>query len=177
MPGASESAVPPAVTVFPPAALIQPAETAEPGGAPALAIPSGVSRALLSGPSLVNIGDPFTVDVLVDEVHNLYSAPLFVDYNPQLLEFVRTEEGDFLKQGGQATIFTSSANPAAGKIIIGNKRSVAGSGASGSGKLLHLVFKAKAAGTASLRLDRLNFRDPNGNRLPVTVAGITVEVR
>jgi general secretion pathway protein D len=117
------------------------------------------------------------VDVLVEGVQNLYSAPLFVDYDPQLIEFVRAEEGDFLKKGGQATIFTSSANPVAGKVIVGNKRGVEGSGASGSGKLLHLVFKAKAAGIASLGLDRLNFRDPNGNRLPVTVAGTRVEVR
>jgi hypothetical protein len=39
------------------------------------------------------------------------------------------------------------------------------------------VFKARAAGVASLGLERLNFRDPDGNRLPVTTAGITVEVR
>jgi general secretion pathway protein D len=168
---------PPAVPVSPETAPVQPSETVVPVGVPALAVPSGETRAYLSGPSLIQVGEVFSVDVLVEGMQNLYSAPLFVDYDPQLLEFVRAEEGNFLKQGGQATIFTSSANPAAGKVIVGNKRGVEGSGASGSGKLLHLVFKAKSAGVAALGLDRLNFRDPDGNRLPVVAAGLTVEVR
>jgi general secretion pathway protein D len=140
-------------------------------------MPSGTSRAFLSGPSLIEKGELLTVDVLVEGMQNLYSAPLFVDYDPQLLEFVRADEGDFLKQGGQATIFSSSANPAAGKVIVGNKRGPDGRGASGGGKLLHLVFKAKATGVAAIGLDRLNFRDPDGNRLSVAASGIAVEVR
>jgi len=134
-------------------------------------------RAYLVGPGQVQPGEEFTVDVFVEGLQNLYSAPLFIDFDGKLIEFLRAEEGDFLKQGGQPTIFTSSANQNAGKVIVGNKRSGEGGGASGSGRLMQLVFRAKNAGNAKIGLDRLNFRDPEGKKMPVTTAGIGVEVR
>jgi general secretion pathway protein D len=165
------------VIVPPSTAPVQPLEAGEQVALPHSEVAVVESRAFLAGPARVEAEAEFAVDVLVEGMQNLYSAPLFIGYDPQMLEFVRAEEGDFLKQGAQTTIFTSSANTAAGKVIVGNKQGAEGSGASGGGKLLHLVFKARAAGVASLGLERLNFRDPNGNRLPVTTAGITVEVR
>jgi general secretion pathway protein D len=150
------------------------------GGQGAPALPEGSdqkSRLVLAGPPQVGVGEVFSVDVLVEGMQNLFSAPLFVDYDANLLEFVQAEEGDFLKQDGVATVFTSSPNPAAGKVIVGSKQGAGGSGASGSGKLFHLVFKAKAPGIASLGLDRLNFRAPDGGRMPVVATGMDVEVR
>jgi general secretion pathway protein D len=176
-PSLPEAAVSPPVIVPSPAEPVQPTEADEPMALPLVEVPVFESRAFLAGPSQVAAGEVFTVEILVEGIQNLYSAPLFVDYEANLLEFVQAEEGDFLKQGGQSTIFTSSVNPAAGKVIVGNKRQDEGSGASGSGKLVHLVFRAKAAGVAALGLERLNFRNPEGNRLSVTVSGITVEVR
>jgi general secretion pathway protein D len=165
------------VIVPPSTATVQPLEAGEQVALPYSEVAVMESRAFLAGPALVKEGEEFAVDVLVEGMQNLYSAPLFIGYDPQMLEFVRAEEGDFLKQGAQTTIFTSSANTAAGQVIVGNKQGAGGRGTSGGGKLLHLAFKAKAVGVASLGLDRLNFRDPDGNRLPVTTAGITVEVR
>jgi general secretion pathway protein D len=171
-----EAASSPPVPMLPPA-VAEPLETGSPMAAPLAEAQVLTSRAFLSGPALVAVGDEFVAEVLVEGMQNLYSAPLFVDYDANLLEFVQAEEGDFLKQGGMATVFTSTANPAAGKVIVGYKQGSDERGAAGSGKLFHLVFKAKAAGVASLGLDRLNFRDPDGNRLPVLAAGMTVEVR
>jgi general secretion pathway protein D len=145
---------------------------------PPAEIPSASQpRVFLTGPSLVNAGETFSLDVVVDEVKNLYSVPLFVAYDPQRFEFVRAEEGDFLKADGQSTIFTSSANREQGQLIIGYKQGAGGRGASGAGTLFRLFFEAQAAGAGTVRLERLNFRDPAGNRLPVQPAGIAVEVR
>jgi general secretion pathway protein D len=145
---------------------------------PPVEIPSASQpRAFLTGPSLVNAGETFSLDVVVAEVKNLYSSPLFVAYDPQRFEFVRAEEGDFLKADGQSTIFTSSANREQGQLIIGYKQGAGGGGASGGGVLFRLFFEAQTAGAGTVRLERLNFRDPAGNRLPVRPAGIAVEVR
>jgi len=171
-----QAGFPPAVILPQPPAVDESGEEIETTELAPLGISGQGARAYLRGPSLVETNQSFTVDVLVEGVQELYSAPLFVAYDANLLEFVQAEEGDFLKQGGVSTVFTSSANPAAGKVIIGNKRSTDESGASGSGKLLHLVFKAKAAGTANFELERLNFRNPEGNRLPVSTTGVAVEV-
>jgi general secretion pathway protein D len=135
------------------------------------------SRVFVSGPNLVNTGETFTVEVAVDEVQKLYSAPLFVTYPSQLLEFVSAEEGTFLRQGEASTIFTSSPNRERGQLIVGYKQGLGGAGASGGGSLFRLTFKAKAPGMAGIALDRINFRDPAGNRLSVVPAGLQVEVR
>ncbi|ALC17168.1 type II secretion system secretin lipoprotein PulQ [Desulfuromonas soudanensis] len=135
------------------------------------------SRVFVTGPNLVNAGETFTVEVAVDEVQNLYSAPLFVTYPPQLLDFVAGEEGTFLRQGEASTIFTSSPNRERGQLIVGYKQGLGGAGASGGGALFRLTFKAKAPGMAEIALDRINFRDPAGNRLSVVPAGLQVEVR
>ncbi len=142
----------------------------------ALAAP-GQARVFLRGPTLVKAGEEFVVEVDVDSLHDLYSAPFFLNFPPQLCTFTRVEEGGFLGSGGQPTIFTSSANQKNGQLIIGTKQGNAGSGASGSGTLARIVFTAKAAGSGDLSLDRINFRDPSGGRLPVAAEGLRIEVR
>jgi general secretion pathway protein D len=142
----------------------------------ALAAP-GQARVFLRGPTLVKAGEEFVVEVDVDSLHDLYSAPFFLNFPPQLCTFTRVEEGGFLGSGGQPTIFTSSANQKNGQLIIGTKQGNAGTGASGSGTLARVVFTAKAAGSGDLSLDRINFRDPSGSRLPVAAEGLRIEVR
>lgn len=134
-------------------------------------------RVFFQGPVLVKVGEQFSLDVQVDEVENLYSAPLFVGYEATSLTLVRAEEGSFLKQGGQTTIFTTSDDSERNQLIVGYKQGVGGKGASGSGTLFRLVFRAKAAGKAVLDLNKINFRDPGGNRLSIDRSGLTVEIR
>jgi len=183
---------PPVVT---PPVIGEPPVAPEPGGEPPVQLPpaepvteeaippGGIepqaanSRAFLSGPSLVDVGQEFTLTVQIDELDRLFSAPLFIKYDQDLLTFVRIDEGNFLRSDGSQTVLTSSPNPAQGRIIVGYKQAAGGNGASGSGDLYQLVFVAKAPGKAVVNLDRVNFRDPEGNRLPVTVEGTVVEVR
>ncbi|MBE0595673.1 MAG: type II secretion system protein, partial [Desulfuromonadales bacterium] len=131
----------------------------------------------LIAPSHVQLGEEVFMAVQVENIRGLYSAPLFVTYDPQQLTFLRAEEGDFLKATGQRTIFTVSTDAQTGRLIVGYKQAVGGAGASGSGNLFHLVFQGKAPGQGQVALDRLNFRDPAGNRLAVTGTQVPVEIR
>ncbi len=135
------------------------------------------ARLFFQGPALVNAGEEFSLEARIDEVNSLYSAPLFVTYDPTRLDFVRAEEGTFLKTGGQATIFTTSADPARGQLIVGYKQGAGGPGATGGGSLFRLYFKGKSPGLGVVRFDRINFRDPAGSRLQVSGDEKTVEVR
>jgi general secretion pathway protein D len=163
-----------------PGAAEAPAAPAEPVEEVAIApleIPPAEMRVFMSGPAQVAAGQEFTVEVAVSGAQNLYSAPLFVTFSPEAVEFVRAEEGNFLGQGGQTTVFTSSAIQERGQVIVGYKQGVGGAGVSGEGRLFLLTFRGRAAGQAALGVDRINFRDPSGNRLPATTSGLTVEVR
>lgn len=135
------------------------------------------SRVFVSGSRLLSLGEEVILNVEVTEVANLFSAPMFVKYDKDKLEFVRADEGGFLRQDGSPAVFTTSPNPARGNLIIGYKQAAGGSGISGSGVLYTLVFRAKQKGAAAVDLERLNFRDPSGKRLNIEVEGMVVEVR
>jgi general secretion pathway protein D len=115
--------------------------------------------------------------VLVSGVERLYSAPLFISYDPAALELVSISEGDFLTQGGQQTIFSHSPNQATGQAIVGYKQGPGGTGASGSGTLFNAVFKPVAAGETELKVNRVNFRNPEGTRLQVVPEAVVINVR
>jgi general secretion pathway protein D len=130
-----------------------------------------------SAPEQTEQGQEFSVAVLVSGVEQLYSAPLFISYDPAALELVSINEGDFLKQAGQTTIFSHSPNQATGQIIVGYKQGPGGTGASGSGTLFNAIFKPVAAGETELKINRVNFRNPEGARLPVVPEAIVIEVQ
>ena len=148
-------------------------------GAPfVLPLPEKAPTALnFSGPKEVEKGSEFSVAVQVKDVEQLYSAPLFVKYNPAILELMSLNEGVFLKQDGQSTVFSSSPNRTTGQVIVGYKQGTGGKGASGSGVLFNLNFKALAEGVTTLEVNRVNFRNPEGVRLQVAPETVTIEIR
>jgi len=148
-------------------------------GAPiVLEMPKKAPAALsFDGPLQVDQGKEFAVTVQVKDVEQLYSAPLFVSYDPAVLELVNITEGTFLKQDGQSTVFSSSPNRTTGQVIVGYKQGTGGKGASGDGPLFNLNFKPVAVGETRLEINRVNFRNPEGVRLQVIPEAVMIEVR
>ncbi|MDG5468226.1 cohesin domain-containing protein [Deltaproteobacteria bacterium IMCC39524] len=130
-----------------------------------------------SGPKEVKKGSEFSLAVQVKDVEQLYSAPLFVKYDPAILELMSLNEGVFLKQDGQSTVFSSSPNRTTGQVIVGYKQGTGGKGASGAGVLFNLNFKALTEGETTLEVNRVNFRNPEGVRLQVAPEPVTIEIR
>ncbi|MDO3376949.1 cohesin domain-containing protein [Geoalkalibacter halelectricus] len=161
----------------PPAAQVAPRELDETAAA-LRALPGAphFGQIFLAGPDQVSAGEVFTLTVNVSEVENLYSAPLYLSYDPERLEFIRAREGDFLRQGQRPTIFTTSlVRP--GTVIVGYKQGTSDAGASGGGDLFSVEFRALSRGAAQVEIDRINFRDPRGERIPVIATPKRVEVR
>lgn len=139
--------------------------------------PKAPAKLSLGGADAAKVGQEVALVVQVSGIERLYSAPLFASYDPALLEFVDAQEGPFLGQNGQSTVFSFSPNPATGQVVVGYKQGVGGQGASGSGSLFTLRFRAKAAGAAKVDLNRINFRDPAGTRLPIEPATAGIVIR
>ncbi|PLX82236.1 MAG: hypothetical protein C0614_06175 [Desulfuromonas sp.] len=137
----------------------------------------GPAKLAISGPQMVDVNNDFYVSVEIRNVDRLYSAPLFVSYDPDLLELTAISEGSFLKKSGKNTVFSSSPNRTTGQVIVGYKQGAGATGESGSGVLLSLGFQAKASGNAEVSLNRVNFRDPDGSRLTVEPASTVIEIR
>lgn len=169
---ANASPVPPVVA--------SPAGETPPGGLvqlPSFEIPAaGDGQLSIAGPQVAVIGQELLLEATIQGGAGIVSAPLFVSYDAERLEFVRAEEGDFLKQAG-STVFVVSPAPGRGQLIVGYKQGVGGRGVSGDGTLFRLLFKPRAAGSAKVVLERLNFRNVSGQMLNVSAQPFNVEIR
>ena len=143
------------------------------------AVPASLEQAMIYilGSELVSVGEEFSLLFYVDEVKDLFSAPLYVHYDQSLFDFVGATEGDFLKKGGSQTIFTHTALADSGRVIVGLKQGAGGKGVSGGGKLFTMTFKAKAKGKGKIEPARTNFRNPQGEQLDVNTIGLEIEVQ
>jgi general secretion pathway protein D len=159
--------------------LKEPAETIEPVAQVAIpqAIPPAVTKptVYVKGAKLVKVGEEFSLTFQVEEVKDLFSAPLYVQYDTELFEFVSATEGTFLKQAGNPTIFTHTVLKGSGRIIVGLKQGAGGKGISGGGELFGMTFRAIAAGSGEIEPARTNFRNPRGVRQVVKTTGLTIE--
>lgn len=143
----------------------QPKKTQLPDGQ-AKAMPSNkIGRVGVIGfaPEIVpiEVGQELTVDVMATDLDSVFEAPLSIIYNPKLVEFVKAEEGDFMKVDGKPTSFTAASNDKIGFIDVFLTRLGKVQGVSGSGRLFSLTFKGKAPGISPLVFKQNMLKDAN----------------
>jgi hypothetical protein len=106
----------------------------------------------------LEIGDTFTIDIIVTDVTDLYSWQFPIYYKSSVLNATGVSEGPFLKQDGAQTFFaagsfTDNYNATHGLIFIGVTRYNVAKGVDGTGVLATISFKAIAYGNSPLYLD------------------------
>ncbi len=131
---------------------------------------------IVIGEGQVKLGDEFDLSFMVTDIENLRSAPLYIQYDPAIVDLVGTTEGSFLNRDEVATVFTHTVLKPGGRIIVGLKQGSNGSGVSGDGELFQMKFRAIAAGKTAITPSRTNFRGPQGKRILVNSVGIKIEV-
>ena len=127
----------------------------------------------------IHIGDTFTLDIRAENISDLAGWQFDLDFDPTILEAISVTEGDFLKADGVSTFFHGgSIDNAAGKIKGLNAARLSLQGATGTGTLLQVTFKAKALGETQLTLQNFQFGSITGDSIPagpheiyITVAG------
>jgi len=107
----------------------------------------------------IQVGDQFILSIEAQQVKDLFSAPFYLSYDPQQLEFVGITEGEFLKRDKNPTVFIYNVDPERGQVIIGLSRLGDVGGISGSGTLALATFKAKGPGAASVAFQNVDFKD------------------
>lgn len=123
------------------------------------------------------VGDQFTLAIEADQVSELFSAPFYLLYDPELLEFIGLAEGKFLKRDGSPTIFIYTVEPDKGQVVVGLSRLGEVEGISGSGTLALATFKAKNPGTASVAFQNVDFTDFRLEAVKVTARGGEIQIR
>ena len=121
--------------------------------------------------------DTVTLDIRAENVFDLAGWQFDIAFDPAILEAVDVSEGGFLKTDGGTTFFQSgSIDNASGKITGLNAARLSGGGVSGTGLLLQVRFKAKAAGETELALDKFQFGSTTGDNIPAGPHEIRINV-
>jgi general secretion pathway protein D len=168
MPAAPGTA--PAVPLAPPSAPpAQPPAAEPPAAAP------GPRLTLLPSASEAQLNSTVTVRLLVDNVSELFSAPLRIRYDQQVLRLLDVQRGPFLSGDGAQVTFSDSRDESSGLVIVNMNRVPGSGGMTGSGVLLELRFQAVGRGDATVRLEDVTLRDARLE--PITTASPSVAIR
>jgi general secretion pathway protein D len=162
---------------------------APPGANPAAAAansalnssPTGVagSPVQLSVVPAVNnqgVGATFQVAVMLSNAHDLFSVPLQIQFNSQVLSLVNVDAGNLLSKDGQAVALVHR-DEGNGAVTISASRPPGVSGVDGSGTVCTLTFKTIGPGNSAVQLVRIGAKDSRQNSLPAVGTQAIVHVQ
>jgi len=160
-----QPAPPPSSSVPPPAAAQPP--PASPQGA-----------RLHFDPQLQNLkpGDTVTLGVVVDNVQDLFSIPMLLQYNPAVISVEEVRHGGFLSGGTQEIAIVQRVDKERGQAIISATRQPNTSGVSGSGTLMGIVVRAIAPGSSALSIVQVNAKNSQQATIPLLTGEATIQV-
>lgn len=117
---------------------------------------SGTATLAFSASSIARSGEEFTVDVRVDNA-SIFGAAYRVKFSATHLQFVRIEEGDFLKKDGAQTSLMSALR--SDELVVGQTRLGHVLNVSGSGAIAKITFKALSAGNTDIQFSDVSLKE------------------
>jgi general secretion pathway protein D len=158
---------------------------ANPGSASPAPGSSAATPPQISGPRIrfepaaLNLrpGQTATLGIVVENVSDLYSVPMMLQYDPAVLSVEEVRHGGFLSGGTQEIAIVQRVDKEHGQAIISATRQPNTPGVSGSGTLLGVVVKALAPGTSSLSVVQINAKDSQQKPIPLVTSEASLRVQ
>jgi general secretion pathway protein D len=162
----------------PPATQQAPANPAANAAPPGAANPQQAARVRFEPQTLtLKTGQSVTVGVVVENVNDLFSIPLLLQYNPAVISVEEVEHGAFLSGGTQEIAIVQRVDKERGQAIISATRQPNTSGVNGSGTLMGIVIKALAPGSSNLTIVQVNAKDSQQKPIPLVTSEATLQVQ
>lgn len=174
-------AAPPAQAPASPAAPTVPIVPVPQAVAPAAAT-DGLARVIVSAPSvgptgaLLAGGGPHTMPIQITGASDLATLSLTITYDPSVVRDPSVTPGSFMGQGGGQGTFVPGIDAAAGRIDLAFTRPISASGATGSGLLAAIAFRAGEAGSTEIRVTGVG-TSSKGQSIPLQFGTARVTVR
>jgi len=131
---------------------------------------SAADRALVLREGPGTTASRLVLELVVRDLDGLYGLSFDLRYPSSVLSFEAAAEEDFLGQGGADTTLQVAEQPT-GNLVIGLSRLGRVPGASGSGVVLSLEFRAVGNGGGTLSFDANEAFDADGVPLPAVSWG------
>jgi general secretion pathway protein D len=148
--------------------------------APAPANPPASQNATLRfepGTAALKPGETTTIGVTVQNVQDLYSIPMLLQFNPAVISVEDVRQGGFLSGGTQEVAIVERVDKERGQAIISATRMPNTPGVSGSGTLVGVVVKGVAPGTSQLSIVQVNAKDSQQRPIQVVTGEASVRVQ
>ncbi len=140
-------------------------------------VPPGVGFTFTTTETDLRADDTFTLNLNAENISDLAGWQADIAFDPDALEAMEVTEGDFLKAEGENTFFQGGTiDNTAGKITNLYSARISESGASGTGTLLSVTFKAKTGGETYVTLENFEFSSITGDIIPAVPPNITITV-
>jgi len=121
-------------------------------------------------------GQTMTVGVVVENVSDLFSIPLLLQYNPAVISVEEVRHGGFLQAGDQEIAIVQKVDNEHGQAIISATRQPNTAGASGTGTIMGIVIKGLAPGTGTLSIVQVSAKDSQQRPIQLVTNDATVQV-
>ncbi|HTC63573.1 MAG TPA: cohesin domain-containing protein [Candidatus Saccharimonadales bacterium] len=163
---------------------VKPQAAIVPQAAPAVA-PAATNTSAAQNASLrfdpsnadLKVGETTTIGVAVQNVQDLYSIPMLLQFNPAVISVEDVRQGGFLSGGTQEIAIVERVDKERGQAIISATRMPNTPGVSGSGTIVGVVVKALAPGNSQLSIVQVNAKDSQQRPIQVVTGEATVKVQ
>ena len=176
--GPGAASLPPSVT---PAVSTNPVPPPANGTAPAVAPPPAQSSGprMRFEPAALNLspGQTATIGIVVENVTDLFSVPMLLQYNPAVISVEEVRHGGFLSGGTQEIAIVQRVDKEHGQAIISTTRQPNTPGVNGNGTLLGVVIKALAPGTSNFSIVQVNAKDSQQKPIPFVTGEAVLHVQ
>jgi len=147
-------------------------------GAPAAAQTAPSAKIRFEPQNLsLKAGQTATIALVIDNVNDLVSIPLLLQYNPAVISVEEVQHGGFLSGGTQEVPYVQQIFKDKGQAIISATRGPNTPGVSGSGTLIGLVVKGIAPGSSNLSIVQVNAKDSQQKTIPLVTGEATLQVQ
>src|SRR5467141_2255885 len=122
-------------------------------------------------------GQTATIGVVDENVNDLFSIPMLLQYNPAVISVEEVRHGGFLSGGTQEIAIVQRVDKEHGQAIISATRQPNTPGVNGSGTLIGIVIKALAPGSSNLSIVQVNAKDSQQKLIPLVTSEATLQVQ
>lgn len=178
-------ATPPAGQQPPPSGAVTPLNPATPVTAVPVPGPGAAPGTQVTGPRMhfepatLNLapGQTATIGVVVDNVTDLYSVPMLLQYNPAVISIEEVRHGGFLSGGTQEIAIVQRVDKEHGQAIISATRQPNTPGVNGTGTILGVVVRGLAPGVSNLSIVQVNAKDSQQRPISLVTSEATLRVQ
>jgi len=145
---------------------------------PAPQAPPAAGRAVLSPEKIeTQSGGTFTVNLQVENVNDLFSAPVRLKFDPNVVRLNEVTRGGMLAADGKQILFTRNILNDTGEASVTLSRMPGSMGISGSGSLVTFTFQVVGKGITVISAPQLAFQDSRAQTIVTASPQATVTVK